>query len=120
MKTKLPWILVAVLAGALIFSSLSHRERVPLSEAKGRVRGAQAAQTPKRILYYVDPMHPQYKSDKPGKAPDCGMDLVPVYADGANNNALTISTQRQQLIGVATGVVGRGSIVMALPTARPG
>ena len=33
-----------------------------------------------RILYYVDPMHPAYHSDKPGKAPDCGMELKPVYA----------------------------------------
>jgi membrane fusion protein, copper/silver efflux system len=33
----------------------------------------------KKILYYKDPMHPWYTSDKPGKAPDCGMDLVPVY-----------------------------------------
>src|SRR6185369_10391894 len=30
-----------------------------------------------RVLYYVDPMHPAYRSDSPGKAPDCGMDLVP-------------------------------------------
>jgi RND family efflux transporter MFP subunit len=37
----------------------------------------------RRILYYVDPMHPSYKSSKPGKAPDCGMDLVAVYADAA-------------------------------------
>ena len=37
----------------------------------------------RRILYYVDPMHPSYKSAKPGKAPDCGMDLVPVYAESA-------------------------------------
>src|ERR1700682_5200030 len=35
----------------------------------------------RRILYYVDTMHPQYKSDKPGTAPDCGMPLSPVYAD---------------------------------------
>ena len=35
----------------------------------------------RRVLYWQDPMHPQYTSDKPGKAPDCGMDLVPVYAD---------------------------------------
>lgn len=35
----------------------------------------------RRILYYVDPMHPAYKSDKPGVAPDCGMKLEPVYAD---------------------------------------
>jgi RND family efflux transporter MFP subunit len=27
-------------------------------------------------------MHPAYKSDKPGIAPDCGMKLEPVYADG--------------------------------------
>ncbi len=35
----------------------------------------------RKVLYWQDPMHPQYTSDKPGKAPDCGMDLVPVYAD---------------------------------------
>ena len=35
----------------------------------------------RKILYWYDPMHPQYKSDKPGTAPDCGMDLVPKYAD---------------------------------------
>ena len=29
------------------------------------------------ILYYVDPMHPAYKSDKPGVAPDCGMKYLP-------------------------------------------
>ncbi len=40
----------------------------------------QAAVKPARkILYYVDAMHPWYKSDKPGVAPDCGMKLVPVY-----------------------------------------
>lgn len=36
----------------------------------------------RKILYYQDPMHPAYKSDKPGIAPDCGMKLEPVYADG--------------------------------------
>jgi multidrug efflux pump subunit AcrA (membrane-fusion protein) len=35
----------------------------------------------RKVLYYVDPMHPAYKSDKPGIAPDCGMQLEPVYAD---------------------------------------
>src|SRR5215471_13743700 len=35
------------------------------------------------VLYYVDPMHPAYKSNKPGVAPDCGMTLEPVYADEA-------------------------------------
>jgi RND family efflux transporter MFP subunit len=41
-----------------------------------------AAKAGRKILYYVDAMHPWYKSDKPGIAPDCGMKLEPVYADG--------------------------------------
>jgi hypothetical protein len=39
------------------------------------------AKPERKVLYWYDPMHPDYKSDKPGKAPDCGMDLVPKYAD---------------------------------------
>ena len=43
---------------------------------------SQPATGGRKILYWVDPMHPAYKSDKPGIAPDCGMKLEPVYADG--------------------------------------
>jgi Cu(I)/Ag(I) efflux system membrane fusion protein len=46
-----------------------------------------SAKSGKAILYYVDPMHPGYKSDKPGIAPDCGMALVPVFADQAAKDA---------------------------------
>jgi Cu(I)/Ag(I) efflux system membrane fusion protein len=48
----------------------------------------------RHVLYYVDPMHPSYKSDKPGIAPDCGMKLVPVYAED-NENAQPFSAQAQ-------------------------
>lgn len=43
----------------------------------------------RKILYYQSAMHPWIKSDKPGKCPICGMDLVPVYADetGASSTA---------------------------------
>jgi len=34
--------------------------------------------TERKPVYYVDAMHPWYKSDKPGIAPDCGMKLVGV------------------------------------------
>jgi Cu(I)/Ag(I) efflux system membrane fusion protein len=59
-----------------------------------------------RVLYYVDPMHPAYKSDKPGTAPDCGMKLEPVYADAdgasisAQDGLIRIDSDKQQLIGV--------------------
>jgi RND family efflux transporter MFP subunit len=64
----------------------------------------------RKILYWVDPMHPAYKSDKPGTAPDCGMDLVPVYEDGGEAASLPpgvvkISAEKQQLIGVTYGTV---------------
>ena len=54
--------------------------------SKTAAEPAQQSQPPKpaserKILFWYDPMHPQYKSDKAGKAPDCGMDLVPKYAD---------------------------------------
>jgi Cu(I)/Ag(I) efflux system membrane fusion protein len=55
----------------------------------GRWYAAKAPRTPERkVLYWVDPMHPAYKSDKPGIAPDCGMKLVPVYADETLASAL--------------------------------
>jgi membrane fusion protein, copper/silver efflux system len=40
----------------------------------------------KKILYYQDPMHPSYRSERPGIAPDCNMELVPVYADAVEGS----------------------------------
>jgi membrane fusion protein, copper/silver efflux system len=67
----------------------------------------------RKALYYVDAMHPWYKSDKPGIAPDCGMKLQPVYADSsqpANGNAgpppanaVQVSAEQQRLIGMRYG-----------------
>ncbi len=42
-------------------------------------------QESKKPLYWVAPMDPNFKSDKPGKSP-MGMDLIPVYADEDNNS----------------------------------
>lgn len=49
--------------------------------SRGVANGPQAGPGGRKILYWHDPMHPSYKSDKPGIAPDCGMRLEPVYAD---------------------------------------
>ncbi len=63
----------------------------------------------RKILYWVDPMHPAYKSDKPGIAPDCGMKLVPVYEDdhktteAAPAGTIHVDSDKQQLIGVQYG-----------------
>ncbi|MFN7913947.1 MAG: efflux RND transporter periplasmic adaptor subunit [Vicinamibacterales bacterium] len=51
----------------------------------------------RRILYYVDPMHPAYRSDAPGIAPDCGMKLEPVYADEFTSGATATPAARRIL-----------------------
>jgi len=54
--------------------------------------GAPAADA-RKPLYWRDPMHPSYTSDRPGKAPDCGMDLEPVYDEpqaAATSPAVTL------------------------------
>ncbi len=65
-----------------------------------------AAPAQRKILYWVDAMHPAYKSDKPGLAPDCNMPLQPVYADEKkpDSGVVEISPERQQLIGVRYGI----------------
>src|SRR5450755_2159257 len=67
----------------------------------------------RKVLYYVDAMHPWYKSDKPGFAPDCGMKLEPVYAAGSGRigphdapppaDAIEVTPDQQHLIGVRYG-----------------
>ena len=66
-------LVVAVGEAAYIF-------RAPLASL-WKPPATSPAKPEKKVLYWEDPMHPQYRSDKPGKAPDCGMDLVPVYAE---------------------------------------
>ncbi|HJT86273.1 MAG TPA: efflux RND transporter periplasmic adaptor subunit [Bryobacteraceae bacterium] len=82
------------------------------------VRTASAGTPERKPLYWVDAMHPWYKSDKPGVAPDCGMKLVPVYpgdetkyADGSMPpGTVQVSPQKQQLIGVEYGTVQYASV----------
>jgi multidrug efflux pump subunit AcrA (membrane-fusion protein) len=95
---------------------------------RGKVRAAfqhdhgqqQAASGERNILYWYDPMHPQYRANKPGKAPDCGMDLVPKYADEQrapmSPGSVMLPAEKQQLIGVRTTEVKRESLVRDVRT----
>jgi multidrug efflux pump subunit AcrA (membrane-fusion protein) len=75
----------------------------------------------RKVLYWFDPMHPAYKSDKPGIAPDCGMTLVPKYAEDESMakmpmGTVTISPDKQVLAGVRTAIVERKSLVRDIRT----
>ena len=74
---------------------------------------AKPAAGQKKPLYWVDPMHPWYKSEVAGVAPDCNMKLVPVYpgeearyerrANKMPEGSVQITPEKQQLIGVEYG-----------------
>jgi Cu(I)/Ag(I) efflux system membrane fusion protein len=88
----------------------------------GAQQSTPATPSERRILYWYDPMHPQYRSDKPGKAPDCGMEMVPMYADEgrAEQNlpagAVQISPQKQQLTGIRTAPASRRALTKTIRT----
>lgn len=79
-----------------------------------------------KVLYYVDPMHPSYHSDKPGIAPDCGMKLEPVYAEpplpkqkstaAAGGGEVRIDPAVQQLAGIRTVAVEKSGGVRHIQT----
>jgi membrane fusion protein, copper/silver efflux system len=78
-----------------------------------------------KILYYTCPMHRFIHKDKPGNCPICGMELIPIFAEEPHEHGgtetqpsqvmdrspLTLSKERQQLIGVMTETVVRRSLI---------
>jgi len=111
MKTKV--LLLVVLstvgvAGAIWLYSQPHS---PMQNAAGSGR---------KILYYQSAMHPWIKSDKPGKCPICGMDLVPVYEGDAGMNmdgGVTLKSNSITALNVQTATVARDPLVHTLRVA---
>jgi Cu(I)/Ag(I) efflux system membrane fusion protein len=78
---------------------------------------ARAVVQTRRVLYYIDPMHPAYRSAKPGKAPDCGMDLQPVYdSDNNSDGAIHITPDEEQAIRLETETVRSLTVAGSLHT----
>jgi hypothetical protein len=70
MKTKILITFFAlVLSGTMVFAQDTSKV-----EKKQTVKPMPEMQ--KDSVYYTCPMHPDVKLDKPGKCPECGMDLV--------------------------------------------
>jgi Cu(I)/Ag(I) efflux system membrane fusion protein len=99
-------IVAVVLAAGFFSAGVWYNQRAAVTGAVHEGR---------RILYWQDPMHPAYKSDKPGIAPDCGMRLEPVYADSesesrdgralSSTGSVHITAGQQRTIGLQTETV---------------
>jgi multidrug efflux pump subunit AcrA (membrane-fusion protein) len=113
-RTILPWLIALLFAAAFLVVLVGRRTAADAGRAQPSSASPVSAPA-KKVLYWVDPMHPAYKSDKPGTAPDCGMDLVPVYEDAptgasqgkpvAGYSTISVPPERQQAIGVQLGKV---------------
>jgi Cu(I)/Ag(I) efflux system membrane fusion protein len=111
MRRWLPWIVAVIFAVAFVVVLVAKR-----GSSSNDVNGVTQDDSGRRVTAWIDPMYSQgpphiYKSNHPGRAPDCGMKLVPVYADATTITTVASSTvagyanvgvtaQRQQLIGV--------------------
>ena len=63
----------------------------------------------KKLLYWVAPMDPNFRQEGPGKSP-MGMDLVPFYDEGGDDDAITISPAIVQNLGVRTAKAELGKL----------
>lgn len=64
------------------------------------------------ISHWTCPMHPSVREKAPGACPICGMDLVPVTRSEQKTGDVRIDAQRRQEIGIRTGVIERGVLVV--------
>lgn len=75
----------------------------------------------KKIMYWVAPMDPKYRSDKPGKSP-MGMDLIPVYQENENSDindndfSVKISPVIEYNLGIRTAKVEKQDISRVINT----
>jgi len=111
MKTKYILLLLVVAAvGGVWYLKTHSSPAVPAMTAKAE----------RKILYYQSSMHPWIKSDKPGKCPICGMNLVPVYEGDAGMSAdggVTLKSNSITALNVQTVAVARRPLVHTLRVA---
>ena len=110
---SLSLLLIGVVLGAMLIKYVAPELLNPLPTESKQVDEA-------KPLYWVAPMDPNFKSDKPGKSP-MGMDLTPVYADaeGGDDSGLgnvRISPNVVNNLGVRTTKVMRQSLHTEIKT----
>jgi RND family efflux transporter MFP subunit len=110
---------VVVVFGSRIFKSASAGAQSAQADhsAQKQATAAATSQDGRKILYWYDTMHPGYKSDKPGQAPD-GMDLAPMYEGegGIEGGMIKVTPERQRALGVRTTQVEEKVISRTLRT----
>lgn len=94
------------------------KENLPNSQTMtSQDKNISSADDNKSPLYWIAPMDPNYRSDKPGKSP-MGMDLIPVYGEDLEvaESVIKISPSVVNNLGVRTTPVIRGQLARKVST----
>ena len=107
--------LVTGIAAGIMLNRVIDSRNAPHGEMTAA--GAGPAAKADEPLYWVAPMDPAYRSDKPGKSP-MGMDLIPVYADAENEpgRVVRILPEVVNNLGVRTAPVRREALSRRIST----
>ena len=103
------WI-IRILALVAIITATHYLTRLTMDETVVN-NGSQAAQ--KKPLYWVAPMDPNYRREKPGRSP-MGMDLIPVYENDSDSTMRSPGT-----IFISPDVVNNLGVRTSLAQRRP-
>jgi multidrug efflux pump subunit AcrA (membrane-fusion protein) len=110
MKLKMIFVLLllATVGGIWFYKNQSAKPAAMTMPVKGE----------RKILYYQSAMHPWIKSDKPGKCPICGMDLVPVYEGDAmamsDTNLVSLSKSSVLAVNVQSEAVAKHAVTRTI------
>jgi len=111
---KISWIILLLAIGTLVGV---FAQRYWLSRYFQTSQAMRQEASEPDILYWVAPMDPNYRRDKPGKSP-MGMDLVPIYAQNnvEDKDIVKISPAVENNLGVKTALVKRHDITRKIST----
>ncbi len=101
-------IIGLLLGGVITFLGLNYLPNMHKDDAEKGTTDSSV----KKPLYWVAPMDPNYKRDKPGKSP-MGMDLIPFYEDSGSNDEIgtvKISPEVVNNLGVRTDLVSKQTL----------
>jgi Cu(I)/Ag(I) efflux system membrane fusion protein len=104
--------LLATIVLVAVFGFLAGRQTAPAVDETAATNVAD-----REVLYWVAPMDPNFRRDKPGQSP-MGMDLKPVYTDQIDSEpgVVRIDPTVVNNLGVRTEVAERSSLSRRVET----
>ena len=104
----------SLLALALLALGVAGGYQLASRKQPAATAAASVGDADRKVLYWYDPMVPTQKFDQPGKSPFMDMQLVPRYADEAQEGGVSVSPQAQQSLGLRLATVEQRGIASSI------